>query len=157
MARLPYPSYTVKDPKIKFTINILKLLSYSPATVDHWVEAGNGHFRSLVLPAHDRDLAILYSSARFSSSYEWIHHIRMSEKAGVTEVQREEIEKAATSQGFFANGGGKKVFNKRQLALLRFLEKMIDGPEVDEVMWLDTRECFSDREIVELVSLQVSS
>ncbi|PMD47120.1 hypothetical protein L207DRAFT_415434, partial [Hyaloscypha variabilis F] len=153
IARLPYPNYTYNS---RPTINALKLLAYAPTLADHWTAVGTAHFRSLALSKMLRELATLYISARFQSSYEWDHHIQLSARAGVTEVQREILRDVAVKDAnFFANGGrGEGEFEEREMAMLTFLEAIIRGPEVSDKLWEETTKYFSEREIVELFSLQ---
>jgi len=154
MARLPYPNYTYNS---RPTINAIKLLAYAPTLADHWTAVGTAHFRSLDLSKMLRELATLYLSARFQSSYEWDHHIQLSARAGVTEVQREILRDVAVKDAnFFANGGREGEFEEREMAMLTFLEAIIRGPEVSDKLWEETTKYFSEREIVELFSLQVS-
>ena len=54
-------------------------------------------------------------------------------------------------------GGFKEVFDERERGVLRFLERVVDGPEIEDELWEETRRWFSEREVVELISLQVSS
>lgn len=154
MARLPYPNYTYNS---RPTINAIKLLAHAPTLVDHWTAVGTAHFRSLALSKKLRELATLYLSARFQSNYEWDHHIQLSAQAGVTEVQREILrDVAAKDANFFANGGREGEFEEREIAMLTFLEAIIRGPELSDKLWEETAKYFSEREIVELFSLQVS-
>jgi alkylhydroperoxidase family enzyme len=153
MARLPYLNYTYQS---RPTINAVKLLAHSPATAEHWTAVGTAHFRSLAVSKKLRELATLYLSARFGSSYEWDHHIPLSAKAGVTEAQRGILhEDAVKDEDFFANGRGEGVFEGQENAMLAFLEAVVKGPEVSDELWEKTRKNFSDREIVELLSLLV--
>lgn len=154
MARLPYPPYTYHS---RSTINAIKLRAHSPATADHWTAIGTAHFRSLALPRKERELATLYLSASFRSSYEWDHHIPLSAQAGVTKERREVLRSAVDRDTrFFAKDGGQGMFEERERGMLKFLEAMVRGPDVGDELWEETRGYFSEREIVELISLQVS-
>jgi alkylhydroperoxidase family enzyme len=154
MARLPYPKYEYNSQP---SINAIKLLAYSSTTVDHWTAVGTAHFRSLALSKKLRELVTLYLSAIFQSSYEWDHHVPLSAKAGVTEIQREVFKNVANKdEDFFANGRGEGAFEEREIAMLKFLEATVKGPEVSDKQWQETTKYFSSREIVELLSLQVS-
>lgn len=153
MARLPYLDYTYQS---RPTVNVVKLLAHCPATADHWTAIGTTHFRSLVLPKRLRELATLYLSAKFHSSYEWTHHIPLSAKAGVTDAQRTMLhEDAVKDEDFFANGRGEGSFEERENSMLVFLEAVVKGPEVSDELWEKTRKHFNDGEIMELLSLQV--
>jgi alkylhydroperoxidase family enzyme len=160
MARFPYPSWEDKNFTAvgKPTINVLKLLSYSSATVDQWCAIGNAQFTRLALAKKNRELVILLSSAKFGSVYEWTHHIPISARFGVTDIQREELLKAGKTKGYFSEAywmRNKAGFTQKERLLLTFLEAVVDVGEVDESVWEKTSEAFSKREIVEIISMQV--
>ncbi|KAL4869582.1 hypothetical protein BDV12DRAFT_196209 [Aspergillus spectabilis] len=157
MARLPYPNFRAQHTSPKHTtINVLKLLSYSPSTVTHWAHIGNAQFNSLEISNRDRELVILLSTAKFKSNYEWTHHIPVSRKAGVTDLQRAEIEKAGKVRKYFSEGGfdERAGFSEKDAILLRFVEAVIEEGVVGEEHWGRMRGVFSDREVVEVISLQ---
>lgn len=145
MARLPYPNFRSQNTSPKHhTLNVLKLLSYSSATVEHWANVGNAQFNSLALSKRDRELVILLSTAKFKSSYEWTHHILISRKAGVTNAQRSEIEEAGKQERYFQDGwfNADAGFSDKDKALLSFVEATIEQPEVSDELWADVRNFF---------------
>lgn len=152
MARLPYPD-------IKGTpLNISKLLAHSPATVNHWSKIAGAHFKDLELSSKNRELVILLSTAKFRSTYEWTHHSTVSAKEGVTDAQREVIAQAGRQKGYFSAQGKLEsladLFTPREKTLLLFIEAVIDGPEVADELWAKAKTEFSDREVVEMITLQ---
>ena len=56
---------------------------------------------------------------------------------------------------FFKEGGGKEVFGEKERVLFRFLEEVTSGPTVNDGLWEEMKREFSEREIVEVLSLQV--
>ena len=163
MARFSYPAYEDKSFAAagKPTINVFKLLSYSPATVDHWCTIGNAHFTRVSLSKKLRELVILLSAAKFGSTYEWTHHVPLSAKFGITDLQRGELLKAGKEKGYFSgtywrnDSYGVGFETKDEVVLLRFLEAVIDTGEVDEEAWQRTTEVFSPQAIVEIITIQV--
>jgi hypothetical protein len=161
MARFPYTEWTDKNfaKAGKPTINVFKLLSYSPATVELWTSIGYAHFTQLSLSKKNRELVVLLSAAKFKSSYEWIHHIPLSARLGVTDAHREELERAGKTKNYFSKEYWRKnkaKFEQKEIMLLTFLEAVLDTGEVDEQTWQNTIKTFSEREIAEILSLQVS-
>ena len=158
MARLPYPDYHTPHAKSHPTINIMKLLSYSAATVDHWAGLGNAQFKQLLLSTRDRELVIMLTTSKLNSIYEWNHHLPLSLKAGVTEKQQSALKTSAKEKNYFIHrkcdsGAG---FSEKDIILLAFVETIIQQPEVSDELWKSVKGEFSDREIVEIISLQVS-
>lgn len=158
MARLSYPNYHTPFAKSRPTLNVIKLLSHSTATVDHWVAVGNGQFKQLSLSDRDRELVILLATSKFNSDYEWTHHLPISRKAGVTEKQQSALKESGKRKNYFAVGkdGADSGFSRKDIILLTFVETIIQQPEVSEELWKLVQSEFSQREIVEIISLQVS-
>lgn len=158
MGRLPYPSFhsELDSPKHE-TLNVFKVLSYSPATVKQWISIGHAQFRDFSLTSRDRELVILLSTAKFQSTYEWTHHIGVSTKVGITARQRDEIAAAGKTTGYFGSGrfDAGAGFSERDLMLLTFLEAVIEKPHVSDELWARAKGVFTDRELVEIISAQV--
>ncbi|KAE8151629.1 AhpD-like protein [Aspergillus avenaceus] len=155
MARLPYNDFRSHHTPPKYpTLNVLKLLSHSSATINHWADVGNAQFKHLSLSPRDRELVILLSTAKFRSTYEWTHHIPISTKAGVTDEERQVIQDAGAQARYFSGQKPTTKFNTKDGILLDSVETIIEHPEVGEELWARVKELFSDREIVEIISLQ---
>lgn len=162
MARLPYPPYEDKFFAAvgKPTINVMKMLSYSSATVEQWGTIGNAQFARLELSKKNREYVILLAAAKFGSSYEWDHHVPLSARFKITDEQREEIQKAGKTKGYFAGYDWTKnqaKFSGAEKVLLQYLEAVIDVGDVDDTLWEEVMDTFSKREIVEIISVQVSA
>lgn len=145
MARLPYPDYHTSHAKSHPIINITKLLSYSAATVDHWAGLGNAQFKNLLLSARDRELVIMLTTPKFNSTYEWIHHLAISLKAGVTKKQQAILEASAKQTNYFTEGQYDldAGFSAKDLVLLAFVETIIQQPEVSDELWGRVKSNFS--------------
>lgn len=77
----------------------------------------------------------------------------------MTDEQREELRKAAKVKGYFSEAYWKEnnaSFNRKEQVLLTFLEAVIDSGEVEESAWQKATEAFSKRQIMELLTMQVS-
>lgn len=162
MGRLPYPPYEDKFFAAvgKPTINVMKMLSYSSATIEQWGTIGNAQFARLELSKKNREHVILLAAAKFHSSYEWDHHVPLSARFKITDRQREEIRKAGEGKGYFARydwSTNEAEFSGSEEVLLRFVEAVIDAGEVDDALWARVKDTFSRREIVEMISVQVSN
>ncbi|KAJ3491477.1 hypothetical protein NLG97_g5590 [Lecanicillium saksenae] len=157
MGRLPYPNFhsELDSPKHE-TLNVFKILSYNPATVNQWVSIGHAHFKDFSLSKRERELLILLSTAKFKSTYEWTHHARVSNKFGISDRQKHEIEAAGRGTRYFPNGlfDPAAGFSERDVTLLSLLETIIEHPYVDDGLWAKARKTFSEREIVEIISVQ---
>jgi alkylhydroperoxidase family enzyme len=158
MARLPYPDYHTPHAKSRPILNVMKLLSYSNATVNHWADVGNAQFKNLSLSPRDRELVIMLTTSKCHSSYEWTHHLPLSLKAGVTKKQQFALEVSAKQKNYFidVNYNPEAGFSEKDRILLTFVETIIQQPEVSDELWKRVKSEFSNRQIVEIISLQVS-
>jgi alkylhydroperoxidase family enzyme len=74
----------------------------------------------------------------------------------VTDAQRAEIEKTAGDSTYFLQGKTEpEVFSPQELAMLKFLEATINSPTVDDAVFREAKQYLSDRQMVEVVLLQV--
>ncbi|KAJ6784647.1 hypothetical protein PWT90_03210 [Aphanocladium album] len=157
MGRLPYPNFhsALDSPKHE-TLNVFKILSYNPATVNHWINIGHAHFKDFSLSKRERELLILLTTAKFRSTYEWTHHARVSDKFGISDRQRSEIAAAGRCAQYFGGGlfDAGAGFSEKDVTLLALLETIIEQPYVANELWAKAKRTFSEREIVEIISVQ---
>lgn len=77
-------------------------------------------------------------------------------KPFVTDEQRAEIEKTTGDSSYFLQGKAQHgVFSQQELALLKFLEATINSPTVDDAIFDEARQHLSERQMVEVVIVQV--
>lgn len=81
----------------------------------------------------------------------------MSLHAGVTKRQQSAIKASARQTNYFVDDkyDSEAEFSARDLILLAFVETIIQQPEVSDEQWNHVKSEFSDREIVDVISLQV--
>ncbi|KAF2794375.1 hypothetical protein K505DRAFT_361143 [Melanomma pulvis-pyrius CBS 109.77] len=120
---------------------------------------GGAHFTDLALPQKLRELVILLTTAKFKSTYEFTHHTPVSQATGVTDEQREDIGNAGEQKGYFSKGDGGEGnvgWEEKEKVLLGFVEAVIESVDgdVSDELFGKVKELFSDREIVEIVSLE---
>jgi alkylhydroperoxidase family enzyme len=100
---------------------------------------------------------ILLTSIKIAAQYEWVQHQPISDILGVTDAQREEIASSGSETAYFVSESAIKStnFDEAEKALLAFTEAVILAPDVSEPIFKAMRNHFSDREIVEVIILQV--
>jgi alkylhydroperoxidase family enzyme len=139
----------------EYATNHQSRIANAPTLLPLLLQQGLVQYTRLALTTRLRELVILYSSLRFESSYEHQHHITVSQSY-VTDTQRAEIEKTAGDSTYFLQGKTEPgVFSPQELAMLKFLEATINSPTVDEAVFREAKEHLSDRQMVEVVILQV--
>ncbi|MFI6923178.1 carboxymuconolactone decarboxylase family protein [Nonomuraea spiralis] len=70
--------------------NVFTTLARHPAVYQGWLRFG-GALLDGVLPARDRELAILRTAFHNGSAYEWVHHTRIAREVGLTDVEIDSI------------------------------------------------------------------
>jgi len=90
----------------------------------------------------------LLNAQRLCCEYQCKQHIQIARTTGVSDAQIE-----ALSAGDITSD----VWSNQEKALLAFVDEVIAGPEVSDLVFDNARRCFSDQTLVEVVTMQVSS
>lgn len=158
--RVPYSSYTYTDPRVQG--NIFRMLGHTPATCESWLQIGTAHLKGLSICHYHRELVVLAVAAGTGALYEWAHHVPISAKYGVTAENLDEIKRVMQGTGNESvdfSGSVKWKDEQKDLALLRLVKGVVKGGDkpVEDPVLEAVRKHFSDREIMEIVTVAVSS
>lgn len=96
-----------------------------------------------VLPRVDTELAILRVAHRRGCEYEWGHHVRLGQAAGLTPDDIERVRSEAATEGWTA----------RQALLLEAVDALDAEGTLDGELWARLSDAFSEVELIELVLL----
>jgi alkylhydroperoxidase family enzyme len=88
------------------------------------------------------------NARRLQCEYQWKQHVQIAKSTGISDQQV-----AALEAGNLSDAG---IWSEEQRALLAFLDEVIAGPEVSDKVFTNARMWFSDRALVEVVTMQVS-
>lgn len=94
------------------------------------------------LPRVDTELVILRVAHNCGAEYEWRHHERLAQVAGLTGEQVQHV-----------RGGGESGWSGRQLLLLRAADELHERREISDELWSSLSAEFSKVELIELVML----
>jgi len=153
MARIPYPDKKslpqdvqklVDEASQSGTGHIFWMWSYSVNTVGLIAQLGATQFAELELPGSIRELTILFTARANSADYEWVQHVPLSQRAGVTDEQRAALERNELTAA---------CFNPQQAAALQLAAAVQAGPTVPIAVFQTAQEQFSNRQLVELVGV----
>jgi alkylhydroperoxidase family enzyme len=100
-------------------------------------------FSDKILPARDRELAVLRTGWLSQAPFEWGGHVPIAKASGVT---AEEVERVI--QGSAAAG-----WSKHDRALLRAAEELHNASMISDETWADLSETFNDKQLIELIML----
>ena len=93
------------------------------------------------LPRADTELVILRVAHRCGCEYEWRHHERIAQRAGLS---AEEVARVRE---------GPERFSGRQAPLLRAVDELHDTRDISDQTWAGLRAQLSDVELIELCML----
>jgi alkylhydroperoxidase family enzyme len=113
---------------------------HHPKLAREWLRFNNVLLWSPTVPERQRELMILRLAWRTRSDYEWVQHVHLSERYGVT---RDEVD--AVIRGDYAG------FDGVERDLLVATDELLDDYRVGDATWARLAERFDEKELVELV------
>ena len=124
-------------------LRLFRTLGHNPRVLTRFLAGGLLDKGSISL--RDRELAILRTTARCGSEYEWgVHVAFFSARAGLSP---EEVR--ATCAHDLPAG----VFDARERAILALCDSLHERADVDDALWRRLAAEFSPAQIVELITL----
>ena len=108
-----------------------------------WLRFAGALMPGGVLPRIDSELVILRVAHNCGCEYEWRHHERLGEAAGLAadEVQRVRV------------GPDAEGWSERQVLLLRAADELHADRTMSDALWTQLRPLMSDAELIELCLL----
>ena len=130
---------TTAPPRIFTTLSRHRRL-YRP-----WLRFAGALMPGGRLPRADSELVILRVAHNCGSEYEWGHHSRMGETAGLSGAQ---VGAAAAS-----DPASEDAFDERQLLLLRAADELHEHRDISDELWAGLSTTLSEIELIELCML----
>ena len=122
---------------------IVRTMLRHPALFARQVDIGIQLLGKGLLPARDRELAILRISWLCQAPYEWGEHSLIAKKLGITS---EEI-------GRITLGSAAPGWSEHDAALLRAAEELHADAMISDATWAILAQRFDDRQLIELPAL----
>jgi alkylhydroperoxidase family enzyme len=97
------------------------------------------------LPRADSELVILRVAHNCGSEYEWRHHERMGEAAGLSAAQ---VQSAAAS-----DAASETAYDERQRLLLAAADELHEHRDISDELWAELSARMSEVELIELCML----
>ncbi len=144
--RSAYPSNVVDRflstaPDAPPVPSAIATMLHHPALAGPWLAYNNVLLRSPALDDRQRELMVLRVAWRTRSKYEWVQHVKLSERYGVTSADVEAV----------ATGAGRDAWTPLERDLLAATDELIDGYRIDDDTWTRLAEQLDERQLVELV------
>ena len=123
--------------------NLFTTLARHRSLFRKWLRFAGALMPGGVLPREDSELLILRVAHNCDCEYEWRHHERLGEQAGLTgeEVQRVRLGPAAEG------------WSPRRVTLLRAADELHAERRVSDESWSSLSELLTDAELIELCML----
>lgn len=129
------------DPGSQPMPNALATMMHHPALAGPFLVYNNVLLQTPALDPRARELIVLRVAWRTRSQYEWVQHLRLAPRVGITP---EEI--AAV-----ASGGDTEAWTPLEADLLAATDQLIDGYRIEDETWSRLAEQLDERQLVELV------
>jgi alkylhydroperoxidase family enzyme len=110
-----------------------------------WLRFAGGLMPGGKLPRADSELVILRVAHNCGSDYEWGHHERMGQAAGLSAQQ---VQAAAV-----ADAAAEPAYDERQRLLLRAADELHEHRDISDELWAELSARLSEVELIELCML----
>lgn len=124
-------------------LNLFLTLARHRALFRGWLAFAGALMLRGLLPRADAELVILRVAHNCSSEYEWRHHERLAQSAGLTAEEVARVRAGALAPGW----------SDRQSALLQATDELHEHREIRDFVWPRLRSTLDDRELIELCML----
>jgi len=121
--------------------NVLATLVHHPRLAGAFLAYNTMLLRAPVLDPRLRELMILRVAWRTGAPYEWLQHVRLAQRCGVTPEEVEAI----------SEGAGAATWSPLEADLLGATDEMIDHYRVADATWARLVEQLDTRQLVEAV------
>lgn len=123
--------------------NIFTTLARHPRLFRRWIRFAGALMPGGLLPREDTELVILRVAHNCGCDYEWRHHERLAQTAGLS---AEEVERARQQ----ADAAG---WSERQELLIRAADELHSARVLSDDLWSELRPLMSDAQLIELCML----
>jgi alkylhydroperoxidase family enzyme len=123
--------------------NIFTTLGRHRRLFRRWLRFAGALMPRGTLPRADTELLILRVAHNCGSEYEWRHHERIGQRAGLTPADIERVREGADAEGW----------SRHQALLLRAADELHATRTLSDDLWGELRPLLNDKELIELCML----
>lgn len=144
MARIPYPERPADGvAKLPVPLNAFRMLSHAPPLADSAIDLGLAVLLESTLPVRLRELVIMAVAAGTECEYEAVQHRPVALNSGVTADQLAAIAELRSSG---------PEFDGTESAVVTATFELVSRHTLSEGRLAALRACFTDRQVVEVVT-----
>jgi 4-carboxymuconolactone decarboxylase len=121
--------------------NVLATMMRHPTLAGPFLSYNNVLLRAPTLEPRQRELMILRVAWRTRSEYEWVQHVRMAGRCGITETEVEAI----------GSVDGTTAWTPLEADLLAATDQLLDRYRIDEDTWARLARQLDERQLLEVL------
>jgi alkylhydroperoxidase family enzyme len=129
-------------------MNIFRIWSHSPGTIRETVALAIACKTATSLPETFREILTLFCAKKLQCDYIWTRHVPGALKTGVKGEHVDALDQMDLTGA---------IWSDKEKAFLAFVQAVFDAPNVDDLAFKNMQKYFSEREIVEILTMQVCS
>ena len=123
-------------------LNIFKVMAHCPKVGREFLRLGNATLFNGSLPPKLRELAILRVGDLTEATYEWMQHVPIGLKAGLTEEQIKTMHRWKDLP----------LFSDQERAVLQYTDEVAQNIRVSEETFRAVRDFLTEEQVVELTT-----
>lgn len=144
MARIPYPEHPADGvAKLPVPLNAFRMLSHAPPLTDKTIDLGLAVLLESTLPVRLRELVIMAVAAGTECAYEAVQHRPIALNAGVSAAQLTAVAELRSTS---------PEFDAADSAAIAATFELVSRHTLSEDALTALRACFTDRQVVEIVT-----
>ncbi len=120
--------------------NVLATMMRNPALTGPFLVYNASMMRAPLLGKRHYELMVLRVAWRTRSTYEWVQHVRMAQRVGITMVEIDAIGRGSEAEGWTA----------LEADLLAATDQLIDRYCIDDETWARLAEQLDERQLMEV-------
>jgi alkylhydroperoxidase family enzyme len=121
--------------------NVLTTMLHHPRLAGPFLTYNQVLLSKPALDPRARELMVLRVAWRTRSIYEWVQHVKLAPRSGITPAEIDAI----------ADGAGADMWTPLERDLLAATDQLIDRYSIDDDTWKRLAESFDEAQLVELV------
>jgi len=124
-------------------LNLFPTLARHPKLFRKWLPFGGYLLAGATLPARDRELLILRTSARCKSNYEWSHHAVIARRVGIEQPTIDRVLQGPDAEGWSAH----------EATLIRAVDELHDNAALTDDTWAALAGEYDQAQLIETTML----
>jgi 4-carboxymuconolactone decarboxylase len=139
--RSAYPEAVVDRFMTSEPPTAISTMLHHPALAGPWLAYNNVLLWSPTLEHRERELMVLRVAWRTRSTYEWVQHVKLGERYGIT----------SDDVAAIAEGRALDSWTPLERDLVAAASQLVDRTRVDDATWARLTEQLDERQLVEVV------